>query len=376
MWRCEVKDMLVQMNLHFTLGDKPDDLDEIEWERVNLLACSSIRLCLAKEEKYAFTEYDIAKKLWKALEDKFMTKSIENRLYLRKRLFRFDYIKGISMNEHLNNFNKIITDLKNLDDDVGDEDKALLLLNSLPDSYDHLTTTLLYGKEKIKYIDVANALWFSSLREFDGGVVLMGNDQACQTKGIGTIKLKIHDGTIRILEDVRYVPDLTKNLISVGVLDSKGYRVTMEGGVLKVVRGALVAMKGTRQGNLYFLDGSTVTGRVAVSTSSSSEDDASDTSKLWHMRLGHVGLLKGAKTGKLEFCEHCVLGKQTRIKFGTAIHRTKGILDYVHTDVWGPSKIASLGGKHYFVSFIDDFSRRVWIYTMKHKDEVLDIFLT
>ncbi|GMP62704.1 hypothetical protein CsSME_00024701 [Camellia sinensis var. sinensis] len=376
MWRCEVKDMLVQMNLHFTLGDKPDDLDEIEWERVNLLACSSIRLCLAKEEKYAFTEYDIAKKLWKALEDKFMTKSIESRLYLRKRLFRFDYIKGISMNEHLNNFNKIITDLKNLDDQVGDEDKALLLLNSLPDSYDHLTTTLLYGKEKIKYIDVANALWFSSLREFDGGVVLMGNDQACQTKGIGTIKLKIHDGTIRILEDVRYVPDLTKNLISVGVLDSKGYRVTMEGGVLKVVRGALVAMKGTRQGNLYFLDGSTVTGRVAVSTSSSSEDDASDTSKLWHMRLGHVGLLKGAKTGKLEFCEHCVLGKQTRIKFGTAIHCTKGILAYVHTDVWGPSKNASLGGKHYFVSFIDDFSRRVWIYTMKHKDEVLDIFLT
>ncbi|GMP36216.1 hypothetical protein CsSME_00008418 [Camellia sinensis var. sinensis] len=127
--------------------------------------------------------------------------------------------------------------------------------------------------------------------------------------------------------------------------------------------------------------------RLAVSTSSSSEDDASDTSKLWHMRLGHVGekalqglvkqgLLKGAKTEKLEFCEHCVLGKQTRIKFGTAIHRTKGILAYVHTDVWGPSKNASLGGKHYFVSFIDDFSRRVWIYTMKHKDEVLDIFLT
>ncbi|XP_028126308.1 uncharacterized protein LOC114323049 [Camellia sinensis] len=101
-------------------------------------------------------------------------------------------------------------------------------------------------------------------------------------------------------------------------------------------------MKGTRQRNLYFLDGSTVTGRVAISTSS--EDDVSDTSRLWHMHLGHVGekalqglvkqgLLKGAKTGKLEFCEHCVLGKQTRIKFGTAIHRTKGILDYVHTDV-------------------------------------------
>ncbi|KAL7227602.1 hypothetical protein ACSBR1_022465 [Camellia fascicularis] len=167
MWRCEVKDMLVQMNLHFTLRDKPDDLDGIEWEKVNLLACSSIRLSLAKEEKYAFTDYDIAKKLWKLLEDKFMTKSIENRLYLKKRLFHFDYKKDISMNEHLNNFNKILTDLKNLDDHFGDEDKALLLLNSLPDTYDHLTTTLLYGKEKIKYVDVANALVNNEFRRKD-----------------------------------------------------------------------------------------------------------------------------------------------------------------------------------------------------------------
>ena len=153
MWRCEVKDMLVQMNLHFTLGDKPDDLNEIEWEKVNLLACSSIRLCLAKEEKYTFTEYDTAKELWKAMEDKFMTKSIENQLYLKKRLFHFDYKKGISMNEYLNNFIKILTDLKNLDVQIDDEDKTLLLLNSLLDTYDHLTTTLLYGKEKIKYVD-------------------------------------------------------------------------------------------------------------------------------------------------------------------------------------------------------------------------------
>ena len=73
------------------------------------------------------------------------------------------------------------------------------------------------------------------------------------------------------------------------------------------------------------------------------------------MRLGHAGeksmqtltkqgLLKDAKTCKLEFCEHCVLGKKSKVKFGTAIHRTKGIFDYVHTDVWGPSKNAFLGG--------------------------------
>ncbi|KAI4351351.1 hypothetical protein L6164_005724 [Bauhinia variegata] len=108
--------------------------------------------------------------------------------------------------------------------------------------------------------------------------------------------------------------------------------------------------------------------------------------KLWHMRLGHAGekslqtlakqgLLKGAKTCKMDFCEQCVLGKQTRVKFATAIHNTKGIMDYTHLNVRGPTKTASLGSKHYFVTFVDDFSRRVWVYTMRSKDEVLGKFL-
>ena len=108
--------------------------------------------------------------------------------------------------------------------------------------------------------------------------------------------------------------------------------------------------------------------------------------KLWHRRLRHAGgkslktlsdqgLLKGVKTCNLEFCEHCIKGKQTRVKFGTTIHNTKGILDYVHSDVWGASRTPLLGGKHYFVTFVDDFSRRLWVYTMKTKYEVLRIFL-
>ena len=59
--------------------------------------------------------------------------------------------------------------------------------------------------------------------------------------------------------------------------------------------------------------------------------------KLWHMRLGHAGgkslktlsdqgFLKGVKTCNLEFCEHCIQGKQTTVKFGIGIHNTKGIL--------------------------------------------------
>ena len=186
-----------------------------------------------------------------------------------------------------------------------------------------------------------------------------------------------------MLADVRYIPKLEKNLISLGTLESKGFTIILQNGILKVVSGALVVMKGIRRNNLYLYQGSTAVGTAAAV---SEADKVAEMSRLWHMRLGHAGekslqtlamqgLLKGAKTCKLDFCEQCVLGKKKRVKFGTAIHNTEGILDYIHTDVWGPTKTASLGGKHYFVTFVDDFSRRVWVYTLKSKDEVLETFL-
>ena len=90
-----------------------------------------------------------AKELWKMLADKYMTKSVENRLYLKKKLFRFQYHVGISMSKHLNDYNKILANLQNLEVEIKDMDKALLLLNSLPDTYDHLIITLLYRKNEI-----------------------------------------------------------------------------------------------------------------------------------------------------------------------------------------------------------------------------------
>ena len=81
------------------------------------------------------------------------------------------------------------------------------------------------------------------------------------------------------------------------------------------------------------------------------------------------------KSCKLEFCEYCVLGKHTRVKFGMDIHCIKGLLDYIHTDVCGHSKTKCLGGNHYFVTFVDDFFKRIWVYLMKHKDEVFRVFL-
>jgi hypothetical protein len=97
--------------------------------------------------------------------------------------------------------------------------------------------------------------WFSTYQSIDGGVVFMGNDFSCKIVGVGSVWIKMHDGSVRTLTDVRNVPKLRKNLISLGVLDSDGYKCTTQGGVLKVSKGILVVMKGKRIENLYQLEG-------------------------------------------------------------------------------------------------------------------------
>ena len=125
-----------------------------------------------------------------------------------------------------------------------------------------------------------------------------------------------------MLTDVRYIRKLEKNLISLGTLESKGFTIILQNGILKVVSGALVVMKGIRRNNLYLYQGSTAVGTAAAV---SEADKVAEMSRLWHMRLRHAGekslqtlamqgLLKGGKTCKLDFCEQCVLGKQKRVK--------------------------------------------------------------
>ena len=74
------------------------------------------------------------------------------------------------------------------------------------------------------------------------------------------------------------------------------------------------------------------------------------------------------------FCKHCIFGKQCRKKFNAGSHVSKGILDYIHLDLWGPSPTISYGRASYYVMFIDDFSRKVWVYILKRKADLFDTF--
>jgi hypothetical protein len=77
----------------------------------------------------------------------------------------------------------------------------------------------------------------------------------------------------------------------------------------------------------------------------------------------------------LDFCEHCVYGKQKRVIFlrvGKVNKNEK--LELVHTYVWGSAHVSSLGVSHYYVTFIDDATRKTWVYCIKKKSDVFDNF--
>ncbi|GJU16480.1 putative RNA-directed DNA polymerase [Tanacetum coccineum] len=221
--------------------------------------------------------------------------------------------------------------------------------------------------------------YYSSYTPGDFGVVRMGNTGLSRIAGIGDICLKFDTGMELVLHNVKHVPDMRLNIISTGLLDEDGYHNSSGNGLWKVTLGSLIVARGKRESKLYMT-------HPKISKSIVNAVDNDDMTELWHKRLGHMSekgmsilskknVLSGVHDINLKKCSHCLAGKQTRLAFKSrSPFRMENILDLVHSDVCGPMKTKTLGGCSYFVTFIDDHSRKVWVYTLKTKDQVLDVF--
>ncbi|CAH9079423.1 unnamed protein product [Cuscuta epithymum] len=194
------------------------------------------------------------------------------------------------------------------------------------------------------------------------GRVRLADDKSLEITGIGDVDLSTTLGTTWRLKDVRYIPDLKKMLISVGQLDEEGHNVSFGNKQWKVKKGKLVIARGQKHGTLYMVEVSTDGANAAV------EDTGVST--LWHQRLGHIsengmkmlsskGKIPDLKNSKLSFCGPCVLGKQKRVTFVKTRQQPKTErLELIHSDVYGPTKVSSIGGSRYYVTFIDDSTRK------------------
>ena len=104
---------------------------------------------------------------------------------------------------------------------------------------------------------------------------------------------------------------------------------------------------------------------------------------LWHRRLGHPSfgymkhlfpdLFSHVSNHDLK-CETCIFAKSHRVTYLLSMSKSDVPFALIHSDVWGPSPISTMSGIRWFVIFVDDYTRMTWLYLLKHKDEVLNVF--
>jgi len=117
---------------------------------------------------YNVMDEEMATRLWSRLEALYMTKSLSNKLYLKKQLYRLYGLRmkeGTAVLEQVNFFNNVISELPTVDVKINEEDKALILLSSLPGSYVHIVTTILYDKETLILEEVTSTLLSNEIKK-------------------------------------------------------------------------------------------------------------------------------------------------------------------------------------------------------------------
>lgn len=187
--------------------------------------------------------------------------------------------------------------------------------------------------------------------------------------------------------NVMYVPDLSANLLSISCIVNKGKVVIFSKKGCEIFEekeckySGTPCMKGDLIKGVYKLK-SCFQASALASTVTNTND-----MELWHRRLAHLGvrnllLLRDKMATGVSFpnfssskldCVACILGKQTRQPFDkNKASRANRILGLVHTDICGPIKDESMAGFKYFITFIDDYSRKTFVYFLKHKSEAFE----
>ncbi|GKB25007.1 retrovirus-related pol polyprotein from transposon TNT 1-94 [Tanacetum coccineum] len=350
LWRIKMRALLIQHGCEAALEVLPADMEAEAKAELNKKAHSAVILCLGNKVLREVTGETTAAGVWTKLETLYMTKSLANKLYLKKKLYTFYMPAGRKISEHIDEFNKIVLDLANIEVKFEDEDLALLLLTSLPASYEHFVDTLLYGREALTLEDVMATLNSKEIKERskakgdDGeGLYVRGRTDRSETvrriikKSTGYVKKDEQPSSSGSnYDDSEVMMVMSTHMAHVQLGDNKECKIRGIGksGKVKVITVPVVYLK-RRDNCEYSLDGHS------------------------QWQLGKCKVCFGKESlGKLDFYEKCVLGKSHRVSFDVRRHTTQGVINYVHSDLWGLSQVESLGGKRYFLSIVDDYSRR------------------
>ncbi|WVZ04864.1 hypothetical protein V8G54_018210 [Vigna mungo] len=412
----QIEDYLYQKKLYQPLsGHQPENMKDEDWILLDRQALGVIQLTLSRNVAFNIAKENTTVGLMTTLSSMYEKSSTSNKVHLMRRLFNLRMSDGVMVAQHLNELNIITIQLSSVGIEFDDDVRALILLSSLPEmkrfdgkSQENLQplqfcmqsqeeevrtedmdvedprkegTILritavsktqrqlnvgivesarknhedkaeanvastsggedalicsLGNKEEPWVLDSGASFHATSQKEFfenyvpgNLGKVYLGNEQSCE----------MLNGSVWELKNIRHILDLTKNLISVGQLANNGYTTVFHGDNWKISKGAMTIARGRKSGHI-------------------SEKG---------MRIMHSkGKLPSLRSIEFDMREDCILGKQKRVSFQRSRRiPKKERLKLVHSNVWGPRTISSIGDKRYFVTFIDDHSR---------KSEVFEVF--
>ena len=219
---------------------------------------------------------------------------------------------------------------------------------------------------------------FKELRSTNKSKVRIGNGQYIAVEGKGTIAILSCSGT-KFIYDVLYALEIDQNLLSVGQLIEKGYKVVFEDKSYLIKD--LVGQDNFRVkmiGKSFALN--------PLEDKQIAFPIRENITKLWHKRLGHwhyQGLIQMESKmmqndlpdldDHIPDCKACQFTKKRRKPFPEATWRASKNLQLIHTDIAGPQRTPSLKGRLYYVAFINDCTRMCWIYFFKYKSKVAQV---
>ena len=260
----------------------------------------------------------------------------------------------------------------------------------------------------------SNRGWFTQFKTLASPInIVLGDNSSIQGTGVGRIAVRMMAGgkwIHTVLQDVLYVPELHGNLLSVSQLAQRGADVRFAKGGCQIYdqKGTLTC-EGTLRGNLYLMPihaTPSESARMAITpldcfpsagdevpqpaedTALAAQESSSKADALtWHRRLGHLnvdavlrmvrkGMVKGMElvgTTSLPtgVCDACLKGKQTHAEIQKATAtRADAILGRIFSDVCGKLPTRSHQGFEYFVTWVDDKSRKVFVDGLREKSEV------
>lgn len=170
LWKVQMESLLIKQDLSLALLGKTKgkgSMSDEDWEKMDMKARATIFLSLSNNVLFNVLAKKTMKELWDKLSSLYEIASASNKVFIMKKLYNLKMRERGVMSNHLNEFNTLVTQLISVGINLDDEIKAILLLCSLPNSWEGVVmavSTSVAAKSKLKFDDVAATLLSEDMR--------------------------------------------------------------------------------------------------------------------------------------------------------------------------------------------------------------------